>query len=90
MAPAAQDFWEQEFMEKAALQSRGHIPRDDTEQKLPWRGKARGRGGLSGRPKETKLRRLRKETVSERVKGKEDWGEIHYGWAFSKTQDKPL
>lgn len=71
VAPAPQDFWEQECMEKAALQTRGHVPRDETEQKLYWRAKARGRGGLPGRPRETKTRRLRKETLTERVKGKE-------------------
>lgn len=38
MAPAAQDFWEQECMEKAALQRRGHVPGDDTEEKLYWGG----------------------------------------------------
>lgn len=72
MVPAAQDLWEEERMEKAALQTRSHIPRDDTEQKTYWRGKGRGRGGLSGRPSETKMRRLRKETLSEKIKGKEE------------------
>lgn len=35
MAPAAQLSWEEECMEKAALQMRGDTARDDTEEKLP-------------------------------------------------------
>lgn len=37
MAPAAQGFWEEQCMEKAALQMRDHLAKDDTKEKLHWR-----------------------------------------------------
>lgn len=59
-------------MEKAALQMRGHTARDDTEEKLHCKGERRGRGGLSGRSRETKPGRLGKEILAEGVQGEED------------------